>query len=371
MHQPSILELLIAGASLASLARCQSSSTTDADGQETRSGSSFDQVSMTLHLQKGAVEISTSTAPGLTVTVTQTGSRPTVTAMDPETQSDEPTLEPEEMELDALIKVCYPGVPEQIDWTAPCPAMQAVQGQCTWGPEALEWLQKRIMSKTEYYIPDTWIPQPPKIQQACYCSSQWADVVVGCAACYEAHGGSKEFSSMSMLTSNATAMREWSAQYCDANLKPTADSFSDAMYKALGMSDDVPDNGTDSWDTESSSTLSDPLANATAVSLYYTASVSSAYVVALPTASSSANQSHSNAWYASISLQTSDGHIVPTAVAAKGTDGGSKGGDESGSDAAASSSGTATAAAGALQTAMVQSGLGIGALGFAVLAFAL
>lgn len=118
--------------------------------------------------------------------------------------------------------------------------------------------------------------------------------------------------------------------------------------------------------------FSDPLANATAVSLYhYTPSVSSAFVVALPTASSSANDSHSNAWYATTNLQTSDGQIVPTAVAAKGTDGGSKGGSESGSDAVASGSGTTTAAAGALQTAMVQSGLGIGALGFAVLAFAL
>lgn len=92
----------------------------------------------------------------------------------------------------------------------------------------------------------------------------------------------------------------------------------------------------------------------------------------MPTASSDASQTqHPNPWYTYTSLSTSDGLIVPTAFNAKRVTASPPSGSQSGAEATGSGASTATEAAGAMQTAMVRSGFGAGALGLAAVVLAL
>lgn len=309
----------------------------------------------------------TSTAPASTIIVkrTTTGYAPPGATTGPDGL---PVESPEQVaEEKRLAEACYPGFSEQkIDWTAPCPAVQVIQAECVWGPEAREWMQKTLGRPADSdgpFIPDDWEQQPLDVQRACYCSSQHADMVLGCGACFESHGVELADMASYLATSNATAVQEFEKMYCAADVEPTQDNKFAAFDVLLGQDYDY----TKPRPT-ASATASDSLGNATAVSLYFTASVSSAYTVDMPTASSSASQTHANAWYTYTSLSTSDGLIVPTAISGRRV-------TASPPDASASSSGTgdstATEAAGAMQTAMVRSGIGAGALGLAALVFAL
>lgn len=357
MHHHSLASLLMASANVFSLAIAQASSAS-ADLSNLLSDSGF-----SVGVVSGTATATVTSEPVATQTVTssQTSSQTLQSASPNDGDTDE-----DEGGSEQLYAACFPGILDnQTDWTAPCPAMQAIQGQCTWGPDALDAV-KRIVdsqgSETDL-IDETWEMQPPDLMRACLCSSQYEDMVLGCGACLAGYGLRQSSVRRLGITSNATIMNEWSKLYCDASKTPNEDSFSDAYEIISGGADD----GDDAFDSSSaSSTVTASVSRATAVSIYFTPSVSSAYIVALPTASSSANQTHPNAWYTYSSLSTSDGQIVPTAVAAKASGGGGGGSSESG-DSTASGGSTTAKAAGAMQTAMV----GAGAIGAAVFALAL
>jgi hypothetical protein len=287
-----------------------------------------------------------------------------------------PGIEDDAAELTQIATLCFPGsIERQPDWTAPCTAAQVIRQECTWGPGAREVLEKftRLAGESSKgqtgFLSSDWEPQPLELQRDCLCSSQYAEMVLGCGACFAAHGVGEAFMANFLVTTNATAVREWTEAYCDPDVAPVIDT--EGSYRnPYGFLPQL-EEGSDYYSSSSSAftTASDSLGNATAVSLYFTPSVSSAYTVDMPTASSSANQSHTNAWYTYTSLSTSDGLIVPTVVAEKTT--GGDGGSHSSTGAAETSDGTTTAAAGAMQTAMAYSGFGAGALGFVAMAFML
>jgi hypothetical protein len=355
MHHHSIASLLLASANVFSLAMPQASSSASADFGDllSDSGASVGFVPGT----------ATATATSESVTTSQTSPQNQETASPNDGDSSEYE---DDGESEQLYASCFPGIlNNQTDWSAPCPAMQAIQGQCTWGPDALEAVKRMINSQGSDtdLIDETWEMQPPELMRACLCSSQYEDMVLGCGACLAGYGLRQSSVRRLGITSNATIMGEWSKLYCDASKTPNEDSFSDAYEIISGDADDS-DDSSDSSSVSLAATAT--ISRATAVSIYFTPSVSSAYIVDLPTASSSANQSHPNAWYTYSSLSTSDGQIVPTAVAAKASGGGGGGSSESG-DSTASGGSTTAKAAGAMQTAMV----GAGAIGAAVFALAL
>lgn len=268
---------------------------------------------------------------------------------------------------DNVCKACQPPPSTSnghIDWSMPCWAARAISVQCSYGPEGLELFEKAQQNPGELTFGRGWWPQPPDVERACMCSSQFAEMALGCATCWEKHGADAEYIHDQALTANATAMDEMMALYCDVDLTPTEDSQNDAM-------DEVLQDGGVLGESETSATFDDPIGTSTDVSFYFTPSVtgSSAYVVAMPTANSTSGREHSNAWYTYTSLSISDGQIVPTAAA--------KANEENDEDSGAGANGnsnsegdTTTAAAGAVQTAMAYPGVGVGALGFVMMAVA-
>jgi hypothetical protein len=345
MHRISTISVVLAGAGVLSLASAQGSS----QPEDTTS-----------------VLASTASASTIIVKRTTTGYAPPGATSGPDGLPEE---SPEQVaEAKRLAEACYPGFSEQkIDFTAPCAAIQVIQAECVWGPEAGEWIKNQLgkppSSDGPEFISEDWEQQPLDVQRACLCSSQYSNLALGCGACFESRGVELADMVVYMATSNATTVQEFEKMYCAADVEPTLDNRVEAFDILLGQDYDY----TKPRPT-ASATASDSLGNATAVSLYFTASVSSAYTVDMPTASSSASQTHANAWYTYTSLSTSDGLIVPTAMSLKSV-------TASPPDASASGSGagdsTATAEAGAMQTAMAHSGLGAGALGLAALVFAL
>jgi len=349
MHQVSTLSVILVGANVLSLANAQ-----------------------IYPAPSDTESVLTVTAPGTTVVVTKTA---TATSSPVSRTSREPEPFPEDSEEDfaeakRIAAACYPGYFEsKIDWTAPCPAVQIIQADCTWGPDLREKLQDFFALQASEaedpqagMVSENWQQQPLELQRACFCSSQYADMVLGCGACLAAHGLEQAEMASYLATSNATAVQEFETMYCNATVEPTGDDSVAAFDVLFGQ-----DEATTA-SRSVSSTASDTLGNATAVSLYFTPSVSSGYTIAMATASSSADQSHPNAWYTYTSLSTSDGLIVPTAIAEETTGANGNSGSQSGDGAAATGS-TTTTAAGAAQTAMA--GFGTGALAVAALALIL
>jgi hypothetical protein len=357
MHQFSALSVVLAGASVLSLASAQSSS----------------------QPEDGTVVL-TSTAPGTTIVVTATSSTSSA-ASEPSEEADSfPGESSEEIaEYKRLSEACYPRSNAQIDWEAPCPAGQIIQAECTWGPDAGEKLRDMWTKSLngDFEEPagfsEEWVQQPLDVQRACLCSSSFAEMVLGCGACFEGHGASSSVLPSYWATSNATAVQEFTKLYCKADVEPTDEIGAKAFDILLGQSGDYfPGATSSSSSVSATTTASDRLGTSTDVSLYFTPTASSAWTVDMPTASSDASQTqHPNPWYTYTSLSTSDGLIVPTAFNAKRVTASPPSGSQSGAEATGSGASTATEAAGAMQTAMVRSGFGAGALGLAAVVLAL
>jgi hypothetical protein len=371
MPQSSTFKVLLAGAGVLSLARAQVSSGS--------AGTSDDTVVLTETAPNAAItqvltsivtETPTITDSPVTIVATETSFASPASRTSTEAEPYPPGSEGDEMELTRIATACFPGTVEhQPDWTAPCTAAQVIREECTWGPGAREMMERISQSESSEgntgFLSADWEQQPLELQRDCLCSSQYAEMVLGCGACFAAHGISQAFMANFLVTTNATAVREWTEVYCDPDVAPQEDMEESGIH-AFGF---LPRVGNDAEDSSASSsvftTASDSLGNASAVSLYFTPSVSSAYSVDMATASSSANQSHTNPWFSYTSLSISDGLIVPTAVAEKTVGGVDK---QSGSETGVS---TTTAAAGAMQTAIAYSSFGTGALGLAAMALLL
>lgn len=181
------------------------------------------------------------------------------------------------------------------------------------------------------------------------------------------------------FTSDADIQGEVMRRYCDIDNTPTEDSLSEAFYSAIDWDPVAASKSSRSLAAASSTSHSfsfyDPIGNATDVSLYFTPTVpgSSAYVVAMPTASSDAdNAKHTNSWYTYTILPTSDGQIVPTIDAVTKAASGSDRDDGKKGDGGSESTGrTMTGAGGAIQTASAGSGFVVGGIALAALAIAL
>ena len=306
----------------------------------------------------------TATAAGETaiVTITSTGS------------TEEPTTSPNPSDSDsyepyATNNPCFPsnstGSPEP---AAPCNLIAAIEAQCTYGPKALEFLSLPPDSASYPDFNDAkWQSQSlsPETERTCICESQILDATLGCVACHEAHGES--FASPSGSAGDyKDFIQSVMQRYCNVSYVPTQ-SFLEFTSEAEGEGPTFGDSGEDeegveedapsSSSSSSSTQASDPIgATATAVSLYYTMSVtgSNAYDLALPTGADG------NVTFTS--TRTSGGQIVPTAVEA-GESGSGASGSGSGRENAAST--TSSEDSGAAATAYA------GAAGlFAVAAFA-
>lgn len=265
----------------------------------------------------------------------------------------------------ALRDACVTFTPNNYpDWSAPCNAITAIVYQCQYGPDIFQ--QLNISYHDSPYGEDGSdtitklrrrqnsdsdpVELDPATQRTCICESQFFEQAKGCADCYRAHGGEEYASELG--TDDLPGM---SSSYCAASATPTQ-GFADYFEGAVSTSSS----------TASQTHISDPLANKTAVSLYFTASVTGtpAFIVAQPTMP--ANGSSNGTIVSYTSSNVIGGQIVPTASGNNGAarSGGSSEGGSGASGAAASGSGTGTSSAGAMETAAVQAGA-LGFVGFA------
>ncbi|KAK3618015.1 hypothetical protein LTR56_024925 [Elasticomyces elasticus] len=264
--------------------------------------------------------------------------------------STDPTSDDCQMqEADYIQHVCNPanatGYP---DFNAPCNQIQAITLQCMYGPAGLSALQGDV-SDASYGSDDednSVETQSNSTQQECICQSQWFNIAAGCNDCYNAHGASGGDNIVGDLAPSLFA--SLSSSYCAVTNTPTM-GFDEVLYGLATGS--VASSLASVASTASPSTFSDPIGNQTAVSYYYTPSItgSAAWVLAQATSSAtSAGGSESGSETASssgssetTSVATSNGQIVATAAAQ--TSSGSATGTASGASGTAS---TTSASAG-------------------------
>ncbi|KAK5691738.1 hypothetical protein LTR17_025598 [Elasticomyces elasticus] len=242
----------------------------------------------------------------------------------------------EQHESDYLQQVCMPinatGYP---DTNAPCIQVQAITYECIYGPAGLQSLLGNDSSST-YSEEDTPVLSN-NTQRECVCQSQFFNILQGCNDCYNAHGASGDDSVLGDIAPSFFASA--SSSYCAVTNTPTL-GFAEVLYN---FATETPAS------TATPSSFSDPIGNQTAVSYYYTPSLtgSAAYVIAQATGSASSG-SVSGSQTASgsgasetASVATSNGQIVATAAAQ--TSSGSATGTASGASGTAS---TTSASAG-------------------------
>lgn len=238
------------------------------------------------------------------------------------------------------------------DFNAPCNAVTAVEYQCIYGPDYLtaalnagpynRLRRRQSSSDDDGSDDDDSLPmQSNSTQRTCICESQFFDQVKGCTACYTAHGAPSDVDE-GLVDDKAIA--SLSSAYCAASATPT-----------LGLADFL-FQWADSYNashpaTATASTMSDPIGNKTAVSLYYTPSVTgtAAWIVAEATSGASSGMG------TFASENTVSGMIVATASANNAAATGYHSGT------AASGSGSSTSSGGAA----VATAAGMGMLGLA------
>jgi len=214
-----------------------------------------------------------------------------------------------------LSEVCMPinatGGP---DFNAPCVAAQLIEFECMYGSRGVDFVLGNDPNGASYSE-----QAPPLLSNAtqrdCLCESQFFNEVQGCLDCYTAHGG--EAFGDGINTKQLSSMR---SSYCAVTNTPTQ-GLAEVLYSLVPT--------TSSASSSATSTFSDPIGNKTAVSYYFTPSVtgSAAWSVAEATMSASNMTAvgSSGTSTTSMSVFTSNGQIVPTAGAssasgsAKGT----------------------------------------------------
>ncbi|KAK0891601.1 hypothetical protein LTR02_013919 [Friedmanniomyces endolithicus] len=247
--------------------------------------------------------------------------------------SDPTSSDCQQQENDYLQQVCVPtNATGDPDYNAPCNQVQAISAKCVYGPSWASVLNAQATSNgnTSYDSPTM---QSNGTQRNCVCESQFWSLVQGCNDCYNAHGGVQEGL---VGTAAVSIFGSVSSSYCAVTNTPTL-GFADVLY---GIATAPGANATSSPATA----FTDPIGNQTAVSYYFTPSVtgSSAWVVAQATGSASSGTASGSASGSgsassqSASVATSNGQIVATGGAASTT--------------AGSASGTASAASGSAST---------------------
>ncbi|TKA79505.1 hypothetical protein B0A55_02447 [Friedmanniomyces simplex] len=254
-----------------------------------------------------------------------------------------------QQESDYLQQVCMPtnstGDP---DFNAPCNQVQAITVECIYGSTGLSSLTSSGASSNSGYGSDGLGGSPARLsnstQRECVCESQFFGILAGCNDCYNAHGGAQD----GVLGTVAPSFyASASSSYCAVTNTPTV-GFDDVLYGFATGS--VGSSVASAASTASASSFSDPVGNKTAVSYYFTPSVtgSSAWIVAQATESvsnstaSGSGSASGSASSQSASVATSNGQIVATAGAASKTSG-SATGTASGASGTASTTGSSGA----------------------------
>lgn len=253
------------------------------------------------------------------------------------------------------------------DFNAPCNILKAIQGQCTYGPRALEFLNLPLDREEDEYPnfnDPEWAELSPEAQRICYCQSQFTDAMLGCQACHAAQYGPEVdlTAGLKGYDSYQDLAEDVMSQYCDVDFKPEksfAEFYDEATEDAI---DDDEQPGSSPSTSNATASATSSINTSTDVSLYYTMQVTgtSLYDLSLPSPESSGGQ------ITYTTSSTSDGEIVPTGVAELGSmsnsdseNGGVKNDDEA-STTSSADSGAATAFAG-----------GVGVLAFIGIAAAL
>lgn len=237
-----------------------------------------------------------------------------------------------------LTEVCLPtnasGSP---DLNAPCAAVQLITAECVYGAAGLQQIAGGTDPESSYRFEGDASTLDNSTQRTCVCESQFYNQLVGCNDCYKAHGappsGINGYLSEDFLHSA-------SSSYCAVTNTPTA-GFADVLY-AYATGSYASSIVAAASTASSTSSFSDRLGNRTAVSLYFTPSVtgSAAWVVAEATESASTGSTSGSGSVISLSMSTmtSDGQIVATADA---TQTGSPSGTASGASGTASTTNNA------------------------------
>jgi len=211
------------------------------------------------------------------------------------------------------------------DLTVPCNAVLAIELECTYGSAGLDLLTN---GSDDAY--DDTPTLSNSTQRDCVCESLFFSQFEACADCHTAHGASDAFEESDY--SSPSAVSSLSSSYCAVTNTPTL-ALSDVLFNlatatASSQSGAAASNATSSFH--------DPIGNKTAVSYYYTPSVTGNAVYIVAQATNNANStisSSASGSSSSASLHTSNGQIVPTA-SVSATE--SSGGTASGSAATAS-----------------------------------
>jgi hypothetical protein len=183
------------------------------------------------------------------------------------------------------------------DMNAPCNQVLVLTSECIYGSQGLVAIISEGNKGPAGIGSENAVPFSNDTQRDCICESHFFDALSGCNDCWRGHGASFD------LYLPVTAITSVSSSYCAVSNSPTL-GFGDMLYGYVTQSPSTTTTASNS----AVSTFSDAIGNDTAVSKYFTPSVTgtAAWSVA------QATQSTQNT--ASASLATSSGQIVPTAV---------------------------------------------------------
>jgi hypothetical protein len=265
---------------------------------------------------------------------------------------DPNNFECQRREMIYFTEICMPtnetGFP---DFNAPCNAVSAIELECIYGASGLATWLAELQGSTDssYGIDDSTPMLSNTTQRDCICQSQIFNGMTGCTDCYLKHGMSQADYANEGPAFEPSLISSFSSSYCAATNTPTL-GFQDVAYNIASTF--LTATATDVSSSALTSTFTDPLGNNTAVSLYFTPSVTgtAAYVVAEATVTPSNGTVTSGSSTSESVATNSAGQIVATAAASNaGTSGSGNGTSGSGS---ASASGTSSGA-GVRETAAV------------------
>ena len=175
-------------------------------------------------------------------------------------------------ELQHLNSIC---IPEDTNATTalsfPCIEHSIISEQCYYGRPFAEVWNARSGTSISNDETAKWKPQSPSNQRLCVCESHFFDTLVGCGACYQAHGAGPGFYYPEHAVSST------SSSYCAATATPSV-----GMHGMLQSWDHDRPEATSVLSSivaaAKTTTYSDPLAGSTAVYLYYTPTVTGSAV---------------------------------------------------------------------------------------------
>jgi hypothetical protein len=145
--------------------------------------------------------------------------------------------------------------------TFPCNQYDIIKTQCYYGRTFDE-----VWNSTagDFIKNKGWTPQSPLNQRLCSCESQFFNTLAGCNSCYQSHGAG-------LGRLDEAEVSSMSSSYCAATNTPTVGL--DKMISEYYHSPKVSSMLNSAISAATTSPYSDPLAGSTAVSYYYTPSV--------------------------------------------------------------------------------------------------